>query len=258
MDDYLFGNNYKNVTRISAVNPDQLPIDKDFAIKFDNNTKTLMACTTSHLEALYQTYLLYVAQNNSYSLVCEDDVRLLYNFDWTKLFDSAPADWAILQITNSNPNMINYLKEQWIASNGTILWKKRNNQCYSTGAYLVNAKKFKHVFQNYTTLESMSISFRFNTMSTFIRKCNKSDTSIGSRCRCNGGIKYQADKYIYQLGKMSNSYASTIPLANFLPRVVSEISSGHSKFQTKAYDEINKLYLEIKTKYRHLLPNYIF
>jgi hypothetical protein len=150
-----------------------------------------------------------------------------------------------------------FLKKSWLASNGSLLWNPRNNFFYSTGAYVVNVKNLAHVFDKASYSESMNTMSRFNTLSSFIKKCNKSDTSISGRCRCMGGIKYYSDKYIYRLNDISNSYVSTIPLANYLVNVKSEISLGHSKFQTKVVYEINKLYLEINKTYQHLLPSYI-
>jgi len=257
MEIYLNQNNFKHI-RVSGVSPDQLTLDNEYMIRLDNNTKTLIACTTSHLDALYQAFNLYkLKSENYYYLVLEDDVRLSYNFNWTKLIESAPSEWSMLQITTSNPNMINYLKEQWIASNGTLLWKLRNNAAWAAGAYVINTRKIGNVFDKATLTESISTMNRFNTMNTFMQRCNKTDTSIAARCRCQGGILYYADKYIYRLSDKSSSYISTIPLANFLPKVKSEISTGHSKIQTKASNEINKIYMLTKTVYQHILPSYI-
>eukprot|EP01034_Spumella_vulgaris_P022210 gene22210-28324_t len=74
-----------------------------------------IACIASHLIAIYRAVHDPVFMSSSpYALILEDDVHFEFEVDFERLVESAPKDFAVLQLMTSNAeqskNMFNYYK----------------------------------------------------------------------------------------------------------------------------------------------------
>ncbi len=65
------------------------------------NTPKELGCTTSHLVAMYNAVYSTTARSR-YALIVEDDVSFPFDVDYNELARSAPTDFGILQLFNSN------------------------------------------------------------------------------------------------------------------------------------------------------------
>lgn len=91
--------------------------------KRKNNPKEL-GCTTSHLIAMKNA--VYSNSKSRYALIVEDDVQFPFDVDWDALAESAPKNFSILQLFNSN--------EATMAQTWNIYKKDPNNLWYERGA----------------------------------------------------------------------------------------------------------------------------
>lgn len=113
--------------------------------KMKNNPKEL-GCTTSHLLAMRNA--VYSSSPNRYALIIEDDVQFPFDVNWNELAKSAPEDFNILQLFNSNEVT---MTQSWEAytKNNTNLWTLRPSKKFfdfwSTCAYMIDKVKMKPI-----------------------------------------------------------------------------------------------------------------
>lgn len=64
------------------------------------NTKRELTVTSSHLKAIRTA--IYANNSKPYALILEDDLQLAFDIDFQALINSAPQDFAMLQLITSN------------------------------------------------------------------------------------------------------------------------------------------------------------
>lgn len=110
------------------------------------NTPKEIGCSVSHLYAMRQAIYSTTATSR-YALIVEDDVFFPFNVDFNAMAQSAPADFGILQLFNSNqPSMKNIWKKY--LKNHNTLWLNRNAasfEFWSTCGYLIDRVVMKPI-----------------------------------------------------------------------------------------------------------------
>jgi GR25 family glycosyltransferase involved in LPS biosynthesis len=108
-----------------------------------NNPKEL-GCTTSHLKAMKNA--VYSDSKSRYALILEDDVQFPFDLDWDALASSAPKEFSILQLFNSNEGTMTqnwniYMKDH------NNLWTERGDHWnfFGASAYLIDRVAMKSV-----------------------------------------------------------------------------------------------------------------
>eukprot|EP01031_Cornospumella_fuschlensis_P044144 gene44144-53967_t len=107
-----------------------------------------IGCTSSHLEAMRQA-IFFNRTASPYALITEDDIFFPFNIDFDGLVASAPKDFSILQLFNSNEgSMVSYWKaytrrgELW-----TENLQRKALSFWSTCAYLINREALRPIIQ---------------------------------------------------------------------------------------------------------------
>ena len=183
------------------------------------NTELEIACTLSHLKAIFTAYknLIYnISKNkntNNYALITEDDLITLEMPEWTKLVNSAPPNWEILQLVASGP-----LAEQMYNTN-TLAWQKHIHNMWCCAAYLINLQGM------ITILDSCIPEYKHID--------NWNDITIINLNHNNANCA--ADHIIYSL---ANTYTYTNPLFN-VEGIDSTIHSHHLPGHLQTINIIN-------------------
>jgi GR25 family glycosyltransferase involved in LPS biosynthesis len=104
------------------------------------NTPGELGCTASHLVAMHQAIYSTTAKSR-YALIIEDDVYFPFDIDFQAMAMSAPDDFGILQLFNSNEASMRETWERYV-KNPSYLWVKRHPikffDFWSTCAYLID------------------------------------------------------------------------------------------------------------------------
>jgi GR25 family glycosyltransferase involved in LPS biosynthesis len=131
--------NISNIYRISGVDGSKINYRGDnigdFIFvnnNFNNNTKSELGCTLSHIKAIKHAY----DNNLGTVLIVEDDISFklmpYWNKSLQKVINNAPKDWEVLQLYNSC-NIYNY-------NNSNKYIEDKKEHCYGAGAYIINEK----------------------------------------------------------------------------------------------------------------------
>ena len=157
------------------------------------------------------------------ALISEDDIVFPFDIDYHALAATAPQDYQILQLFNSNPSS---MKEGWrrYTKNSQNLWieshPNKKIDFWSTCIYMINLKQIKPIIDAlaiYDTTRSRSSS---NTPLNMKVLAGITSPCVPHDC-CNGTAfnhtppcvyaprGYQADSFIYAAAK---TYMLTIPL----------------------------------------------
>jgi GR25 family glycosyltransferase involved in LPS biosynthesis len=152
--------------------------------KKKNNPKEL-GCTTSHLMAMRDA--VYSKSKSRYALIIEDDVQFPFDVDWNALALTAPKDFVILQLFNSNQAT---MSQTWgsYKKNNDNLWSQRNAMKFfdfwSTCAYLIDRVAMKPIIDK--------VIFDVNGWTSFniIAGINMNPTCVPAEC-CINGTNYE-------------------------------------------------------------------
>lgn len=114
-----------------------------------------IGCTSSHLEAMRQA--IYENKTTSrYALITEDDIQIPFNIDFDGLVASAPDDFGILQLFNSNEGSMESTWLRYIKSGH--LWTASVQQqaasFWSTCAYLIDREVMKPIIDKIAYVEN--------------------------------------------------------------------------------------------------------
>ena len=101
------------VTPESKFWPYRVILSTLFGRRKTNKLKEI-GCTISHLFAIYQA-VHETKSTSKYALIIEDDVHFLFNIDWDALAATAPKDFGILQLFNSNKDTLTVRWDDYLA-----------------------------------------------------------------------------------------------------------------------------------------------
>ena len=101
------------ITSTSKFWPYRVIVSTLFGRRKTNKLKEI-GCTISHLFAIYQA-VHETKSTSKYALIIEDDVHFLFNIDWDALAATAPKDFGILQLFNSNKDTLTLRWEDYLA-----------------------------------------------------------------------------------------------------------------------------------------------
>lgn len=151
--------------------------------KNKNNLKEL-GCTTSHLTAMRKA--VYSDSKSRYAIIIEDDVQFPFDVNWNLLAQSAPKDFQILQLFNSNEATMSLTWKSYLKNNND-LWTSRNPKSFdfwSTCAYLIDRIAIKPIID--------AIIFDINGWTSFniIAGLNMNPSCVPSSC-CINGTEYE-------------------------------------------------------------------
>ena len=151
--------------------------------KNKNNLKEL-GCTTSHLKAIKKA--VYSKSKSRYAIIIEDDVQFPFDVDWNLLAESAPKEFQILQLFNSNEATM-ALTWKYYMKNHTDIWTARDPKLFdfwSTCAYLIDRIAIKPIID--------SVVFDVNGWTSFkvIAGLNMNPSCVPAEC-CINGTEYE-------------------------------------------------------------------
>ena len=101
------------ITPTSKFWPYRVILSTLFGRRKTNKLKEI-GCTISHLFAIYQA-VHETKSSSKYALIIEDDVQFLFNIDWDALAATAPKDFGILQLFNSNKDTLTLRWDDYLA-----------------------------------------------------------------------------------------------------------------------------------------------
>lgn len=180
-----------------------------------------IGCTSSHLEAMRQA--IYNNRTNSpYAIILEDDVQIPFNIDFEALAASAPPDFCILQLFNSNEGS---MEGQWLryVKSGHLWADSFQHQAasfWSTCAYLIHRERLKPIIDQIAYEANGWVNLKI--VAGIKRPCRpkiseccsfQNDTMTFAFSHippCIWAAKgFQADSYIYAIAK---TYVLSVPL----------------------------------------------
>jgi len=204
-----------------------------------------VGCTSSHLEAIRQA--IYDNRSTSrYAVIVEDDVHIPFNIDFHALVASAPPDFALLQLFNSNEGT---MRNGWdkYSRNG-FLWantfQHQPAAFWSTCAYIIDRAALKPIIDKIAYVDNGWVNLK---LAACLKKpCRPLDSECclqpqsGSDAQpvftdtapCIWSVKgYMADSFIYALGK---TYVLSVPL------ITNGASSNTSTFHQEHVESIHR------------------
>jgi GR25 family glycosyltransferase involved in LPS biosynthesis len=145
------------------------------------NTFGELGCTSSHLLAIREA----VNRNSStgIALISEDDIIFPFDIDFISLAASAPKDYGILQLFNSNPSS---MKETWrrYSKSHDALWieshPNKKMDFWSTCIYLINLNVMRDVIDGMAAYDSNGV---LNMKVLTQISCTHSDLTVISNYR---------------------------------------------------------------------------
>ena len=108
------------------------------------NTLKELGCTASHILAM-QKAIYSQSARSKYALVIEDDVEFLFDIDFEAMASTAPKDFGILQLFNSNKVTMLHTWKKFVANNASLWYKSEYLKYWSTCAYLINREVMKPI-----------------------------------------------------------------------------------------------------------------
>lgn len=182
------------------------------------NTPKEIGCTTSHLHAMRQAIYSSTATSR-YALIVEDDVFFPFDVDFNALAESAPKDFGILQLFNSNQPTMKHTWDKYIR-NPSNLWMKRNAasfEYWSTCAYLIDRVVMKPVIDAVVLTDRVLGVTEFKLVAGVTNPCTPKECctedapnrfNVAPPC-VYAPRGYQADSYLYA---MTKTYMMSLPL----------------------------------------------
>lgn len=138
------------VTKGSKWWPYRVILSSLFGRRKTNKLKEI-GCTISHLFAIRQA-VYDTTSNSKYALIIEDDVQFLFNIDWDALAASAPKNFGILQLFNSNKDTLGLRWDDYLSNKKkgkdflwVEKWPRQPVAYWSTCAFLINRAVMKPI-----------------------------------------------------------------------------------------------------------------
>ena len=180
-----------------------------------------IGCTSSHLEAIRQA--IYNNHSSSkYAVIMEDDVQIPFNIDFEAIAATAPNDFGILQLFNSNEES---MESQWhrYIKTGHLWADSFQHQAasfWSTCAYLINREVLKPIIDKIAYEANGWVNLKIvagikKPCRPKISECCSFDNSTMTFTfshipPCIWAAKgFQADSFIYAMAK---TYVLSVPL----------------------------------------------
>lgn len=108
------------------------------------NTFHEIGCTVSHILAMQKAINSPTAKSK-YALIIEDDVELLFDIDFEAMAATAPKDFGILQLFNSNKVTMLHTWKRYNADNSNLWYRSEYLKYWSTCAYLINREVMRPI-----------------------------------------------------------------------------------------------------------------
>lgn len=246
------------------------------------NNKRELTVTVSHLQAL-RTAVNSVS-DSPYALILEDDMQFAFDVDYRALADSAPKDFAILQLVTSNDQNLKYLWGKYTDSKGEFLWEQRSDitDFWCAGAYIVNKEVFKPIINRIVRKVTSNgwVGFSViagyhckpayccarvdednpadiestNKKEVFFRGWDYDNQSIPfAKFRTNPACQfapkgYQADHFIYEIAR-PHAYTLSVPLIGGRGKAGknSTLHQEHVQWHAIAFESIHQMQDELKS-----------
>lgn len=131
-----------------------------------------LGCTISHLEAMRQA-IYHNRSSSRYAVITEDDIFIPFDVDFEKLAESAPKDFGILQLFNSNEESMTSVWKMYRRDQSTHLWvPNRVGQAasfWSTCAYLIDREVMKPVID--AVIQSVKNTYQVRIVAGIRKPC---------------------------------------------------------------------------------------
>lgn len=201
-----------------------------FGRRKSNRLKEL-GCTTSHLMAIRKA-IFENETDSPFSLILEDDIVIPFEIDFDQLISSAPQNWGILQLFNSNEESMENNWNTYVRSGK--LWNARYPKMaasyWSTCAYIINRDILRPIISNLVKYHESNGWWDVKVLAATSNPCGPPF----SECCLNGKIfqpqygvciesprGFQADSFLYA---MTQTYVLGVPL------ITSSLGGNQSTF----------------------------
>ena len=213
-----------NPNNASTISPSAVPYDNHkFAMAAmcgrKKNTVKEIGCSVSHLYAMREAIYSKTAKS-PYALIVEDDVFFPFDIDFNALAATAPTDFGILQLFNSNQPSMRHIYDKYRRNNNN-LWLKRNAasfEFWSTCAYLINREVMRPVIDAVVLTKRVPGVMEFKLAAGVTHPCTPSQCctdptkpnafQVAPPC-VYAPRGYQADSFLYA---MTKTYMLSFPV----------------------------------------------
>ncbi len=179
------------------------------------NSPKELGCTASHLIAMRKA--IYSSHPGRYALLFEDDVHVPFDIDFNALALSAPSDFGILQLFNSNQGSMESTWNMYL-KNPATLWVKRHPKKFfdfwSTCAYLIDKQVMKPIIDavafEHNGWLALKVVAGINSPCVPLACCAAGSDVFELRPPCVWAPRgFQADSFLYA---MTPTYMLSVPL----------------------------------------------
>ena len=223
-----YGGSLENVTHVplscSKIDIENLCFRKKF-----RNALVELAVLLSHLSAIYRA----VHDGKSkYALILEDDFVLPFHFNISRLLQTAPKGFAMLQLVTSERGQIKHNLDRAIKAN--LLFRPRAMHTWCLGAYLIDTNRFQPFIDAVFTSRPGQTKLILNLF--ILHLCDpKGRFLFPSTC---SPYRFAADYTLYHVFQ-NDTYISTYPFAESINRKLRNRSTGVRIFNKERGDESN-------------------
>ncbi len=209
------------------------------------NSRRELIVTLSHLRAIHEA-VNDLTNPGPYAMILEDDMQFAYTVNWKLLLDSAPPDFAVLQLVTSNEFAVMNLYNVFTRHNR--VWVKRvpKDDYWCAGAYIINKLVLKPLIDGImSTLADGTI--QADIIAGYEGPCwpkyccskSKFNTSLPGCVLAARG--FQADHYVFSLVNGA-TYMLTVPmLTGSLIGNTSTLHQEHVHVHNSAFNRIRKI-----------------
>lgn len=252
----------KQSFQMYPVRKQQRFIVKSLCGRKKNSMKDL-AVTLSHLWAIRTAIYDEKQQHNNYALILEDDLQFSFGVDFAGLIESAPKDFAVLQLITSNVYSINNLWK--VYRRHKLLWVKRTEKddYWCAGAYIINKQALKPTIDSIFEKGDHSGFWKIHIIAGYERPCEptyccKNHRLLTDSHCVNSAKGYQSDSFVYSLA-YDKTYMLTVPMVTGAKYGNdSTLHQDHVvNFHVNAFHRINELVAELSSGDRQRIPSFL-
>jgi hypothetical protein len=189
----------------------------------------------SHLRAIYEAVEATEdatddSCSSKYAIIMEDDNKIVYDVDFQQLIDSAPSDFATLQLKSSGPYKSLLSSYSILHCEGTEgLWTKYTKQMHPTDMYLINLEKWRPMIKELVHASPLKAAVKDYSYNFFLFKVYQEESLFAAyppSLNHNYFINYAFD----------HTYTLNMPLTLYAPAAVtSTVNNNFFCFTVKKF-----------------------
>ena len=236
--DNIYKGSLENVPRV-PLNSSKIEIENlCFRSKY-RNALVELAVLISHLHAIRQAVH---DRKSKYAIILEDDFVLPFHFNMSRFIETAPKNFATIQLVTSERGQLQYNLERSIKRN--ILFRPREMHTWCLGAYLIDTERFQPFIDSVLTTRPHQSQLVLNLF--ILHHCNPRGRFVfPTTC---SPYRFAADYTLYHVFQ-NDTYISTFPFAESINQRLRNGTSGVLIFNKKHGNENNLRTLKLNNAF---------